>query len=124
MRTSATYFPAEQRVVATTRTWNAVKLTGFTGGVQLVYLDADGRVIGAGSMHSFGVDGTWIGRYDRTDLWEEHIDAPWLARAVAVRAVHSHAGRVRLQEIVQQAVDVARPLLELLDQLAGLRPAS
>src|SRR4051794_5752058 len=124
MRTSATYFPGEQRVVATTRTWNAVKLTGFTGGVQLVFLNADGRVIGATGMHTFGVDGTWIGSYDRTDYWEERIDAPWAAEAVEVRAVHSHAGRVRLQEIVQQAVDAVRPILELLGELDAVKPSS
>jgi hypothetical protein len=124
MRTSATYFPGDHRVVATTRTWNAVKLTGFTGGVQLVFLNADGRVIGASDMHTFGVDGTWIGRYDRTDYWEEQIDAPWAAEAVEVRAVHSHAGRVRLQEIVQQAVDAVRPILDLLGELDALKPSS
>jgi hypothetical protein len=124
MRTSATYFPGDHRVVATTRTWNAVKLTGFTGGVQLVFLNAEGRVIGASGMHTFGVDGTWIGRYDRTDYWEEQIDAPWVPDAVEVRAVHSHAGRVRLQEIVEQAVAAVRPIIELLGQLDALRPPS
>jgi hypothetical protein len=124
MRTSATYFPGDHRVVATTRTWNAVKLTGFTGGVQLVFLNAEGRVIGATGMHTFGVDGTWIGSYDRTDYWEERIDAPWAAEAVEVRAVHSHAGRVRLQEIVQQAVDAVRPILELLGELDAVKPSS
>src|SRR4051794_16122623 len=124
MRTSGTYFPGDHRVVATTRTWNAVKLTGFTGGVQLVFLNAEGRVIGATGMHTFGVDGTWIGSYDRTDYWEERIDAPWAAEAVEVRAVHSHAGRVRLQEIVQQAVDAVRPILELLGELDAVKPSS
>jgi hypothetical protein len=122
MRTDATYFPAERRVVATTRTWNHVKLTGFTGGVVIVFEDAEGRVIGATSMHTFGVDGMWIGQYDRTDVWEETLDAPWLDRAVSIRAVHSHAGRVRLKEIVDYAVATVKPLIDLVRELEFLKP--
>jgi hypothetical protein len=124
MHTDATWFPAERRLVATTRTWNAVKLTGFTGGVVIVFEDAQGRVIGATDMRTFGVDGMWIGRYDRTDVWEETIDAPWLDRAVSIRAVHSHAGRVRLKEIVDYAVATLQPVIDLINDLESSRPES
>ncbi len=124
MRTTATWFPSENRVVATTRTWNSVKLTGFTGGVQVVFLDRDGHVIGATGMRTFGVDGTWVGRYSRTDVWEERVDAPWLSRATSIRVVHSHAGRVRLKEIVRYAVDTATPVVELVKRLNSAKPAS
>lgn len=124
MRTTATFFPAEHRVAAMTRTWNAVKLTGFTGGVQLVFLNSEGRVIGATGLHTFGVDGTWIGRSDRTDYWEEYVDGPWLSQVAEVRAVHSHAGKIRLREIVQYAVDTAKPIADLIAELYGLKPAN
>ncbi|MDQ8739521.1 hypothetical protein [Paenibacillus sp. LHD-38] len=52
-----------------TRTKNNVKLTGFTGGVFLLLRTADGAVIGVTDQQKFGVDGQWIGRYDRTDYW-------------------------------------------------------
>jgi len=82
MRTTATWFPAEGRIVATTRTSNSVKATGFTGGVTVVFLDREGHVVGFTGVRTFGVDGTWIGRATRTDVWQERVpDAP--ANAVA-----------------------------------------
>ncbi|RJK94881.1 hypothetical protein [Vallicoccus soli] len=124
MRTQATFHIAERRVTALTRTWNGVALTGFTGAVQLVFLDANDRVIGAGGVRTYGVDGTWIGRYDRTDYWEEHVDGPWMADVASVRVVHSHAGKVRLKEIVAYAVDTASPVVDLVNRLNAAKPAS
>lgn len=124
MRTQATFHVEDRRVTALTRTWNGVALTGSTGAVQMVFLDHDGRVIGAGGVRTYGVDGTWIGRYDRTDYWEEHVDGPWMVDVASVRIVHSHAGKVRLKEIVQYAVDTAKPVVDLVSQLNALKPAS
>jgi len=123
MRSTATFFPAERRLVVTTRTWNAVKLTGFTGGAQVVFLDAQGLVIGASSMRTFGVDGMWIGAYSRTDVWEERVDAAWTSRVASIQVLHSHAGKVRLKEIVRYAVETATPIADLVKKLYGLRPS-
>jgi hypothetical protein len=123
MRTTATWFPAEGRVVATTRTWNSVKMTGFTGGVQVVFLDREGHVLGFTGVRTFGVDGTWVGRATRTDVWQEPVpNAP--AGAVAIRVVHTHAGKNRLVDIVRKAKELAQEVDDLVKTLHGLKPAS
>jgi hypothetical protein len=124
MRTTATWFPSDGRVVATTRTWNSVKLTGFTGGVQVVFLDRRGHVLGATGVRTFGVDGTLVGRYNRTDVWEERVAAPWMAQATSIRVVHTHAGKNRLADIVRKASETTMQVAELIARLNSLRPAS
>jgi hypothetical protein len=110
-------------VVATTRTWNSVKMTGFTGGVQVVFLDREGHVLGFTGVRTFGVDGTWVGRATRTDVWQEPVpNAP--AGAVAIRVVHTHAGKNRLVDIVRKAKELAQEVDDLVKTLHGLKPAS
>ena len=115
MRTTATWYPSEQRVVAVTRTSNTVKLTGFTGGAQVVFLDQHGRVLGFTGVRTFGVDGTWV---------EAVPDAPWLARATSIRVVHTHASQNRLNDIVARAAVTAMQIAELVTKLNGLKPAN
>lgn len=124
MYTEATYFPDQRRIFARTHTWNNVKLTGFTGGVALVFLNNDGRAVGAGSVHTFGVDGTWIRRANRWDTWEEMftVDVPWLTEVRGVGILHTHAGRNRLPEIIREAVSVGKLLVDVYSQLNALRP--
>jgi hypothetical protein len=123
MRTTATWFPAEGRIVATTRTSNSVKATGFTGGVTVVFLDREGHVVGFTGVRTFGVDGTWIGRATRTDVWQERVpDAP--ANAVAIHVVHTHAGKNRLLDIVRKAKQLGQEVGDLVKTLNALKPSS
>jgi hypothetical protein len=60
---------------ATTHTETDTDLGGFTGGVSLLFCDANQVVIGQSHVHSFGVDGKWIGRNKRDDYWGEDVEA-------------------------------------------------
>jgi hypothetical protein len=125
MWTDATYLPADQRLFAKTRTWNAVKLTGFTGGVAVLFLDQHGRAIGASSVHRFGVDGSWIGRSDRMDTWQEYIDPslPWVPQIRGIDILHTHAGVNRLEDIIKEALEKAKAIGEILFGLESVKPA-
>jgi len=123
MSTTATYFPAEGRIVAQTRTWNSVKFSGFTGGVVVVFLNAQDQAIGYTTMRQFGVDGTWVGASSRTDFWQETVSAPWLSQATRIVAVHSHAHKGRLVSIVEEGVRAAKPILAIVGDVRAALPA-
>lgn len=74
---------------ATTRTRSVVKLGGFHGAVQASVYDANDHLIAKGGLHTYGVDGVWIGQSDRTDPWTESFGADVGSRAVKVGICHS-----------------------------------
>ncbi|MCQ6557599.1 hypothetical protein [Paenibacillus mendelii] len=76
-----------------TRTKNNVKLTGFTGGVFILLRNIDGAVIGATSIQKFGVDGQWIGRYDRTDYWSWSFDPQVAAATHSIEIIQQHSAK-------------------------------
>jgi hypothetical protein len=76
-----------------TRTKNNVKLTGFTGGVFLLLRSADGAVIGVTDQQKFGVDGQWIGRYDRTDYWSWSFDPQVAAATAYIEIIQQHSAK-------------------------------
>ncbi|UVI28377.1 hypothetical protein [Paenibacillus spongiae] len=76
-----------------TRTKNNVKLTGFTGGVFLLLRTADGAVIGVTDQQKFGVDGQWIGRYDRTDYWSWSFDPQVAAATAYIEIIQQHSAK-------------------------------
>lgn len=76
-----------------TRTKNNVLLTGFTGGVFILLRNVDGAVIGVTDMQKFGVDGKWIGRYDRTDYWSWSFDPQVAAATASMQIVQQHAAK-------------------------------
>lgn len=123
MSTRANYFPAEGRIVAQTRTWNSVKFTGFTGGVVVMFENAQGQAIGYTTMHKFGVDGTWVGASSRTDFWQESVTAPWASQATRIVAVHSHAHTGRLVAIVEEGVRAGKPILTIINEIQNARPS-
>jgi len=73
---------------ATTRTRTLTWLGGFRGGVQILVNDANDIIIGATQIHTFGVDGTAIGRSDRTDYWSEDLDPQLAARTTGIHVLH------------------------------------
>jgi hypothetical protein len=106
---------------AQTRTQTLTWLGGFTGGVQLLLEDQNGITIGASSIQTFGVDGTWIGRSDRTDYWSEEMDPALAARTVAIHVYHFPAPKYSaLQNLVNAAVAALRPILDLIKDIKGL----
>lgn len=108
MESTVTWFPAHDgspsRVVGSTRTWNDVKLTGFTGSVIVLFKDAHGRTVGYSPIvRPLGVDGQWIGRSDRTDHWTLFVSPEQTAGAVSIEIGHSRASWDRTQEQVARA---------------------
>lgn len=76
-----------------TRTKNNVKLTGFTGGVFLLLRTVDGAVIGVTDQQKFGVDGQWIGRYDRTDYWSWSFSPEVAAATAYIEIIQQHSSK-------------------------------
>jgi hypothetical protein len=71
MSTRASFTRASGLVEGVTRTWTQTWFGGFHGGVYAILADNDGVPVpsGATPLYRYGVDGTWIGRSDRTDAW-------------------------------------------------------
>ena len=74
---------------ATTRTRSVVKLGGFHGAVCAKLYDAQDRLIAQGGVHTYGVDGVWVGQSDRTDAWTENFGPGIGAAATKVSITHS-----------------------------------
>jgi hypothetical protein len=112
MSTEVTWYPAADgrpdRLVGTTRTWNNVKLTGFTGSVLVLFVNDRGQTVGYSPVkHPLGVDGKWIGRWSRTDAWQFDITPDQTRGAVGIEIVHSHGHVDRLQHTVETVRVVA-----------------
>ena len=75
-------------VDATTRTRTITMFGGFHGGVNMFYSDAEGFPVGMSATQRYGVDGTWIGRSDRTDYWSEELIEDWATRTTTITLAH------------------------------------
>jgi DNA-binding Xre family transcriptional regulator len=102
---------------ATTRTWTNVKMEGFTGGVFIALTDEEGFTIWTTEQHCYGVDGTWIGRSDRTELWQATVPPDILTRTRGYAIVQRHTPNPRLleflnsqegQKAIQAALEIVR----------------
>jgi hypothetical protein len=111
---------------ASTRTHTGTWFGGFTGGVSVVFYDAGNQAIAQTLQnHAFGVDGTAIGRSDRTDQWSEDIDPAKAALVTHFDILHFWDPKYSaVDNIVHHAVQIgedAAPLLQSLKS-AGLIP--
>ena len=89
------------RLVGTTRTWNNVKMTGFTGSVVVLFVNERGQIVGfSPAVFPLGVDGRWIGRWSRTDAWQFDIPADQTRGAVGIEIVHSRGSKNRIGDIL------------------------
>jgi hypothetical protein len=113
----------EGYVDAYTRTRTITMLGGFTGGVMVVMADVNGMTIGSTSMHSFGVDGTSIGRSDRNERWQETIDPGIASRTASLTVIHAWTPKVSLQQEVQIAIEIGRYIMELIEIMTGKKNA-
>lgn len=75
-----------------TRTFTKVKMIGFNGSVQVVLFTDDGRSY-VGQQHQYGVDGTWVGRSDRTETWIEQVPVEFASKVTECAIIHSHEPR-------------------------------
>lgn len=101
-----------------TRTKNNVKLTGFTGGVFLLLRSADGAVIGVTDQQKYGVDGQWIGRYDRTDYWSWSFNPQVAAATASIEIIQQHSAK----ELDEQLANLQRTVCGNLDRLGLPKP--
>lgn len=104
---------------ATTRTRTITMFGGFRGGVNMVYSDANGFPVGMSATMSYGVDGTWIGRSDRTDYWSQDLPADWADRTTALTIFHFWNPNA-LQDQVRKLVDTAKPIVEIVAAVVAL----
>lgn len=88
MWTNAGMLTSAGRLQANTRTRTQTWFGGFTGGVEITINDRDGYIIWKSSTHRFGVDGTAIGRSDRTDYWEEYPGQEIIDQAASLGVAH------------------------------------
>jgi hypothetical protein len=107
------------RVEALTRTWCVMKLVGYVGAVGVLLLDSDGHAIHACEVRSFGVDGQWIGRSDRTDFWTEGIPRAVMDRVEGVYVFHSPNPRGLLVNL-RMFVEQLEPITSVLSKMRGL----
>ena len=106
---------------AVTRTRTVTWLGGYHGGVLLVFYDARDVAIGSTNEHDFGVDGTIIGRSDRTDYWGEDIDPAIAGRTARFDIFHFWAPKYSaINTLVREAVGIGKTGEPLLQELKDL----
>lgn len=88
MWTTAGLVTAVGKLTAQTRTATFTLLGGFRGGVEISINDANGWILFKTPVQRYGVDGKWIGRWDRTDPWEVDVPADVLSAAASLSVYH------------------------------------
>ncbi|HEY0418442.1 MAG TPA: hypothetical protein VGC80_02880 [Acetobacteraceae bacterium] len=106
-------------VDATTRTRTITAFGGFHGGVNMVYSDAQGFPVGMSATQRFGVDGTWIGRSDRTDYWSQDLSNDWATRTTSVALFHFWDPD-QLDSVVHRWVDMLKPVADLVKEIIAM----
>src|SRR5215831_19264979 len=104
---------------ATTRTRTITMFGGFHGGVNLVYSDAQAFPVGMSETQTYGVDGTWIGRSDRTDYWSQDLPQDWATRVTKI-TINQFWNPWSLQDTVRKLVDTVRPIVEIAQAVINL----
>jgi len=122
MDTSAT-LTSDSWIRASTRTRTITALGGFTGGVIVSLQDENDVVIGMTELRSYGVDGHWIGRSDRTDRWEQHNDPGIVARTRSLGVVHAWTPKVDLWGIVVMAIELSWTVWKMFGEAQKRRDA-
>lgn len=116
METIAT-LSANGNLSVQTTTWTTWKAKGFTGGVVIAVGDEQGNLLYQSQVHSFGVDGEWIGRSRRTDFWQENIDPNLLKNVSQIRIIHFHNPKNRLIKILKETAKTIAELYAALEEI-------
>jgi hypothetical protein len=96
------------RLDGITRTWTGILMRGFTGGVYVQLRNPNRAVIGVTELRSYGVDGKWVGRSDRTEAWVEQFSAAVAANTVELEIIQLHTPRDRYAQIVAEVAEKVR----------------
>lgn len=113
------------RLQAQTRTRCYTWFGGFTGGVQITANEANGMIAWTSPARRFGVDGTMIGRSDRTDAWLEQIPPEIVAKTASLTIFHfwSPDWMKNLDQWLKVGIQVAEAVKVLLG-LFGVKVGS
>jgi hypothetical protein len=124
MRTGGT-LRTSGRVECNTRTTTITWFGGFRGGVSLLFYDAGGKPTGSTQnpvVRTFGVDGTLIGRSDRTDYWSEDISPDVVSRTTMVLVMHSWAPN-SLADQIRKATEIGQAVEPFIQTIASIAKA-
>jgi hypothetical protein len=107
-------------IEGTTRTRTGTWVGGFVGGMQMFYADANGIAIGQSELRTYGVDGTAVGRSDRTDYWTEDIDQAISQQVASIHVSHFWAPRWDFfGKLIAEAVRIGGPVVDLIVKIKG-----
>jgi hypothetical protein len=104
---------------ATTRTRTITMFGGFHGGVNMIYGDAEGFPVGMSDTQRYGVDGTWIGRSDRTDYWSQDLSEDWARRTTSITLAHFWLPD-QLDDVVRRYVNMTKSIVEIIQAVVNL----
>ena len=65
------------------------------------------------------MDGTWIGRSDRTDYWGQDLSEDWASRTTRIALFHFWQPD-RLEDVVRNSVAVVKPLVEIVAAVVAI----
>jgi hypothetical protein len=86
---------------AITKTWTNVRLSGFTGGVYIVFVDSSGSAIWSTDQQRYGVDGTAIGNSSRTENWQAKVPPQISSQIKGYAIVQEPTPRGRILEFLR-----------------------
>lgn len=97
------------RIDADTHIWTGDDWVGYTGGVFVLFLDANGNVIGSTIQHRFGVNGQQVpgAPSDRTVHWAEAVRPNVANRTAGLVIVHEYAPKGRSLATLGEVCEVA-----------------
>jgi len=111
---------------ASTRTRTITWFGGYHGGVYCIAADANDIGLAQTPLQRYGVDGTAVGRSDRTDFWSAYIDAAAYNRAAKIYCFHTWAPddmvtRINRATVIGKAVgDFIRTVGDIVKYIISL----
>jgi hypothetical protein len=123
MQTYARLSQEAGRIDATTRIWTRQPFVGFTGGVMVMFEGANGECLGGTDLYQVAVDGFRIPfkQWKREVNWSQAIDPPISRATVGLQIAHTHAPKVRIQAIVNEAKQLAKAVAEVIATIESMR---
>jgi hypothetical protein len=123
MRTWGTLDRASGRVAAQTRTRTVTWFGGYHAGTNIILVDGTDTPVWWSTMHRFGVDGTWIGRSDRTDAWAEQMNSADTARVTGYHVFVSWQPDT-FETVLVRWVNAGEKVGKLVTQVAAVAKAA
>jgi len=104
---------------ANTRTRTVTWFGGYHGGVYCIPVDANDIGLAQTPLQRYGVDGTAIGRSDRTDYWSAYIGPDVYSRTKKIACIHTWAPDDMVTRL-RKASAIGKSLLEFIRSVADI----